>query len=85
MDGEDFPECVQRLGGYRAINRALESIMDGLMRKPEGFPSFQNEFVKLRYAKTKAIDDEIPPLIFIFTIEPDGDVVLQWVEEDYTY
>ena len=52
-EGPDFRQCVERLGGYRAIDRAMETIIEGLMRRSEGFPSHQSALCKVRYAKTK--------------------------------
>ena len=76
-EGPDFRQCVERLGGYRAIDRAMETIIEGLMRRPEGFPSHQSALCKVRYAKTKPIGDEIPPLVVIFEIDENDDVILQ--------
>lgn len=84
-EGPDFRKCVEQLGGYRAIDEAMEPIIDGLMRNPYGFHSFENDWCRLRYARTKPIDDRIPPLIVIFTIDSDNSVTLEWVEEDAEY
>ncbi|ODA68111.1 hypothetical protein A7A08_01281 [Methyloligella halotolerans] len=80
-ESESFGAAVTALGGYRAIDKAMEAIVEGLYRNPFGFDSHQNDWCSFRYARTKRIDS-IPPLIVIFTIEENGDVVLQHVEED---
>ena len=80
IEGEYFAECVERLGGYRAVDLAIETIIDALMRNPYGFPFIENDWVRVRYARTKMIEGYIPPIIVAFTIEPDNNVILQWAE-----
>jgi hypothetical protein len=75
-----FDEGVEKLGTYRVIDRALDTIMDGLHRNPYGFQKFENDFISFRYAITKAIDD-IVPLVVIFTIAENGDVTLEHIEQ----
>ena len=83
IESESFKEAVRKLGGHRAIDEALEPIIEGLYHYPQGFPFFENQWVSFRYARTKALEFvPLPPLVVIFTIEPNGDVVLQHVEED---
>jgi hypothetical protein len=84
-EGKDFAQCVERLGGYRAIDRGMEPILDGLMRNPFGFKFFENDWCRLRYAKTEPIEDIVPGLIVIFTIDENNDVTLEWVEEDIPF
>jgi hypothetical protein len=80
IEGAYFADCVARLGGYRAIDRALETVIEALMRNPYGFQLIENDWVKIRYAKTAMIEGYIPPLIVAFTIDADGNVVLEWAE-----
>jgi hypothetical protein len=80
IEGTYFPECVARLGGYRAIDLALETIVEALARNPYGFPLIENDWVKIRYARTTMIEGYIPPLIVAFTIDSQGNVVLEWAE-----
>lgn len=81
IEAESFKEAVLKLGGHRAIDEVLEPIIEALYRNPQGFPFFENQWVSFRYARTKALEF-VPPLVVIFTIEPNGDVVLRHVEED---
>jgi hypothetical protein len=61
---DDFTACVESLGGYRAIDLALESIMDGLYHNPYGYPYIETDYIRIRYAITKTIG-EIAPLVSI--------------------
>jgi hypothetical protein len=80
IEGPHFSESVQRLGGYRAIDLALETVMEALVRNPYGFPSIENDWVRIRYARTRMIEGYIPPLIVAFTIDDDNNVILQWAD-----
>jgi hypothetical protein len=80
IEGEYFAECVERLGGYRAIDLALETIVEALAQNPYGFQLIENDWCKIRYARTNMIEGYIPPLIVAFTITDDHDVILQWAE-----
>lgn len=79
-----FDAAVETLGGYRAIDKALEPIMDGLYRNPYGFRFIENDWVRVRYIITKRIA-EIPSLLVIFRIEENNDVTLVHVEERHAY
>jgi hypothetical protein len=82
IEAESFKEAVKKLGGHRAIDEALEPLIEALYRNPQGFPSFKNQWVSFRYARTKTLEF-VPPLVVIFTIDLNsGDVILQHVEED---
>lgn len=81
IESESFKAAVAALGGHRAIDEALEPILEGLYQNPYGFPFFENDWVSFRYARTKALE-YVPALVVIFTIEDDGNVVLQHAEED---
>jgi len=80
IEGEYFAKCVEELGGYRALDLALETIIDALANNPYGFPLIESDWCRIRYARTHMIEGYIPPLIVAFTIEDNNDVVLQWVE-----
>jgi hypothetical protein len=80
IEGANFARCVEAVGGYRAVDRALETIIEALMRNPYGFPSIENDWCRIRYARTKMIERYIPPLLVAFTINEDNDVVLEWLE-----
>jgi len=80
---EYFDQCVAELGGYRAIDLAMEPLVEGLMRNPYGFHRFEHDIDSLsfRYARTKRIGS-VPPLYFVFRIDQDKNVVLEFVAED---
>jgi hypothetical protein len=79
---DEFSKCVEELGGARAVDRALDPLMDALMRNPYGFDAVQNDWTSFRYARTKAIGNLVPALIVVFTIDDTKDVILQWVAVD---
>ncbi len=80
VESDHFAKCVEGLGGYRAIDLALETIIEALARNPYGFPAVENDWVRFRYARTTMIEGYIPALVVAFTINDDHDVVLEWVE-----
>ena len=80
IEGELFAESVERLGGYRAIDLALETIIEALYRNPYGFPLIENDWTKIRYARTRMIEGYIQPLVVAFVIDDDRNVILQWAE-----
>jgi len=75
-----FDRAVDELGGYRSIDRAIDTVMEALYRNPFGFKKFENDYISFRYAITKRVD-EIPPLVIIFVIGENGDVTLEHIEE----
>jgi len=50
------------------------------MRNPFGFPLIENDWVRIRYARTTMIEGYIPPLVVAFVIDENNDVILEWVE-----
>jgi hypothetical protein len=80
IEGEYFAECVERLGGYRAVDLALETVIEALLRNPFGFPLIENDWCKIRYARTKMIEGYIPPLVVAFIVNENNDVILEWAE-----
>ncbi len=81
---KSFDAAVESLGGYRAIDRAIDTIIDSLDRNPYAFPKFENDFISFRYAMTKPVDD-LPSLVVIFSIGEDKNVTLEHVEENPGY
>jgi hypothetical protein len=81
IESEHFAECVAELGGYRAIDLALEPIVEALMRDPYGFDKIENDWCSVRYARTRMIERYIPALIVAFTINDDNNVVLEWIDK----
>jgi hypothetical protein len=69
---------VSRLGGHRALDRALDGILDALARNPYGFTLHESDWFSCRYAITKPIGG-LPSLIWYFTIERDS-VTIEDVE-----
>jgi len=81
---KDFDLAVEKIGGYRLVDPALETIMDGLRLNPFGFPKIENDWVSFRYAITRSFD-HVPPLLVIFQITAKRDVELTHVEVFETY
>jgi len=79
-----FDEAVDALGGYRAIDRAIDTIVDALDRNPYVFNLFESDFISFRYVITKPIED-LPSLIIIFSIGHEGNVTLEHVEQNLGY
>ncbi len=80
----EFDAAVQRIGGYRFVDDAMEPIMDGLYRNPWGFSLIENDWLRVRYAITKPTA-ALPPLIVLFQIESNNDVTLLHIEESESY
>lgn len=78
---KDFDRAVLELGGYRAIDEALEPIIEGLLRNPYGFEKFENDHISFRYARTKSTG-WVPALVVIFSINEEKNVVLEHIEKD---
>lgn len=80
VHSDDFKEGVAYLGGYAAIDIALETVLDGLRQNPFGF-GFEKELgvFSFRYAKTLRVGG-ITPLVVIYTIEKDRVVTLRHIE-----
>jgi len=75
----DFDEAVEKIGGYRVADEALEVVMDGLMLNPLWVPEIRNDWVSFRYVVTKDIGTA-PSLLFVFRVLSDKDVELTHVE-----
>ncbi|MFN3671912.1 MAG: hypothetical protein ACK4VM_08400 [Bosea sp. (in: a-proteobacteria)] len=80
IESEQFAKDVAELGGYRAIDLALEPIIEALMANPYGFEMVANDWCSIRFARTRMIERYVPPLIVAFTIDQHNNVVLEWVE-----
>lgn len=81
---KDFDKAVDKLGGYRSVDRAIDTVLDGLRRDPYGFNKFENDHLSFRYAITKPIE-EMPALAVVFVINTQKDVILEHVEEYQDY
>ncbi|WP_419826698.1 hypothetical protein [Sphingomonas sp.] len=84
VEDPQFTEQVRQLGGARRIDVALDTIMDGLMRDPEGFARFDSEHFSFRYAKTVLIG-KIAALTVVFVLDQDGNVFLKQIEENVPF
>jgi hypothetical protein len=80
IESDEFRAAVRKLGGHRAIDDALEPIIEALYLNPYGFEFFQNDWVTFRFAHTKPLEF-VPALVVIFTIDDNGNVILEHVEE----
>lgn len=72
------------LGGYERIDCSLEPMMQGLVVNPYGFPLIESDYYRARYISTIPIND-LPALIWVFTIDADNNVTLIHVEEFENY
>ena len=80
IEGADFAQFVNQLGGYRLIDEALDPMLDALLNNPYGFPLIENDHIRVRYATTKSIEGRIPALIVAFSIDANHEVVLEWID-----
>ena len=76
---KDFDKAVEKIGGYRVADEALEVVIDGLRLNPYGFPKFENDWTSFRYVITNPVGTA-PSLLFIFQVLSDKDVELTHVE-----
>ena len=82
IEGKDFPNEVERIGGYRLIDEVLDPFIESLVRNPYGFPAVESDhFTLYRYVQTRSIEGRIPALVFAFTINDDKNVILEWIDE----
>ncbi len=81
---EKLHESVEELGGFWVVDRALDMIIDGLALNPYGFHRFENDFCSFRYAVTSRIGD-VPPLVFVFSIDHKKNVVIEDVFRHEAY
>lgn len=79
-----FSADVEALGGYRSIDKAIETVEEALVNNPYAFPKFESDFTSFRYAVTKEIDD-LPPLAMLFTVDSKGNVTLEKIFEAFLY
>lgn len=78
--GLAFTRGVETLGGYRSLDRAIDTVLDALYRNPFGFNKFENDHISFRYAITEVTAD-LPSLVIVFSIGENGDVTLEHIEE----
>jgi hypothetical protein len=81
---KSFDEAIELLGGYRLLDQVLDAVIDGLRINPYAFTKFENDFISFRYAVTETTSD-FPPLVIVFRIEANGSVVLEHIEENFSY
>ena len=80
----EFEECTKGLGDPKSVDEAVAPVVDALYRDPFAFRVIATDWVRCRYAITRATM-HLPPLIVIFTIEENGDVIIGDVEEAERY
>jgi hypothetical protein len=79
-----FSADVEALGGYRSIDKAIETVEEALVLNPYAFPKFESDFTSFRFAMTKEIDD-LPALAMLFTVDERGNVTLEKIFEANLY
>jgi hypothetical protein len=82
---EEFSLQVERAGGARLVDEALEPILDGLRRNPYGYLKHESDFTSFYYARTKALPGRLGALTVVFTIDAHKNVTLQWLDEDIPF
>ena len=80
IETDGFKQAVEKIGGYRFVDEALATVMDGLQRNPFGFNRVEHQLFSFRYAITRRIGD-IPPLVVIFRIERPETIYLEDIYE----
>jgi hypothetical protein len=75
----EFDEQAKVLGGIQIVDQALRPIVDALERNPRAFRVIETPWFRVRYAATRQVGN-VPPLLIIFSIDEDDDVVMEWVE-----
>ena len=81
---EKCDASAEAVGGYRLIDASLIPILDALERNPYGFPKIESDWFSSRYIVTNPFEGA-PALIWLFFVEPNGDVVIDHVEIDEGY
>lgn len=80
IEEHSFSDAAMKIGSY-IVDRAMDPIIEALVRNPYGFHSVENDFLRFRYAITKPIGNTIPAMLVVFTIDGDGTVRLRHVEK----
>jgi hypothetical protein len=80
----EFDEQAKVLGGIKIIDQALRPVIDVLERNPRAFGVIQTSWFRVRYAITRQFGN-IPPLLVIFSIDEDDDVLMEWIEALSSY
>jgi hypothetical protein len=78
----EFDEQADALGGIRIIDQA--PVIDVLERNPRAFRVIETSWFRVRYATTRQFGN-VPPLLVIFSIDEDDDVLMEWIEALTTY
>lgn len=80
---QSYKDSVKQLGGAERIDIALESIIEALSNRPEGFDLIP-DFEPIRIAKTDHVSrpgGDIPALRLWFVIASDTEVSLLYAEK----
>jgi hypothetical protein len=75
----EFDEQARVLGGIRLIDQVLRPVIDALERNPRAFRVVETPWFRVRYATTRQVGN-VPPLVVIFSIDEDDDVLMEWIE-----
>lgn len=84
VEDPSWAECVKAFGDIRKIDKALEPILDGLSKHPEGFPLVPGfEAIGIRIAKTDQTENDdgsVTPKLSVWFISrrSQGRVDLLW-------
>ncbi len=77
-------ECARRLGGYARIDASLDAVWDTLIRNPYALPKVESDWYSARYVTTIPFNG-VAALLWTIEIQPNGDVVIDHVEEFEDY
>lgn len=78
-------ECVERLGGWKAVDVAWSVVADAISRNPYACPLVEYDNVaSVRYIITDPIGT-LPALVWSFEIENDRAISVRFLEEYEPY
>jgi len=80
----DCDAAAERSGGYQRIDDSLNAVWDVLCNNPYQLPQIQSDWYNARYVLTKPSGDA-PALVWVVTIDSNGDVQIEHVEEAEDY
>lgn len=83
-ESPEFLQSVAKLGPRKTIDEALSPVMFALSKNPYAFPLLENDWIRVRYAKTKP-SGKLPALVVVFTITDRDTVELVHVEKAENY
>jgi hypothetical protein len=75
-----FVECVQRLGGYGAVDELIGHLKWRLARDPVSYSFRISPKLKTRQTFTEELGKSVPVMRVFFAIESDDLISLLWIE-----